>query len=191
MNNSQQVEITLQTYAGDVRMKAISGFGKSGVLLIREPFESPVCVRVHSSCLFSESFGSGECDCADQLRMSLAHIGEHGGVVVYVYDEGRGVGLENKIKSISLQQRLDLDTAEAFKHLGFEPDMRSYELAAAALRDVVGGASIRLMTNNPEKVKRLSELGVCIHSTMKLVSSRPEVASYMKEKEEALGHEFS
>lgn len=120
-------------------------------------------VRIHSSCLFGESLGALDCDCADQLVSSLKLIRRNrSGVVVYRYAEGRGVGLENKIKALELQRTRHLNTVEAFRQLGFEPDARTYEAEVLALKELEVSANVKVATQNPQKLAALRSSGFTV-----------------------------
>ncbi|MCC6555185.1 MAG: GTP cyclohydrolase II [Polyangiaceae bacterium] len=155
---------------GDVR-------GKSGVTL-----------RVHSECLTSEVFGSLKCDCREQLEGAQAEIARRGaGVVLYLRQEGRGIGLTNKIRAYQLQSH-GHDTVDANRLLGLPDDARDYEPAAAMIEHL-GIESIRLLTNNPDKVEALSALGVRIASRAPaLVRPNEFSAGYLEAKRRRMGH---
>jgi GTP cyclohydrolase II len=117
-------------------------------------------VRVHSACFTSENLGSLRCDCREQLDFALDYIAREGGVVIYLHQEGRGIGLEQKIRAYALQEN-GYDTLEANCLLGHPPDARTYESAASILRDL-GVRSVELITNNPDKIESLIGLGIKI-----------------------------
>ncbi len=147
-----------------------------------------VLVRVHSECLTSEVFGSLKCDCRDQLDAAQAEIGRRGqGVILYLRQEGRGIGLTNKIRAYQLQSD-GHDTVDANRMLGLPDDARDYG-AAAAMLERLGVASIRLITNNPEKVRALRALGVTIdRRAPSLVGHNPFSAPYLEAKRIRMGH---
>jgi GTP cyclohydrolase II len=120
-----------------------------------------VPVRMHSECMTSEVFGSLKCDCKDQLDYALEYISQQqSGIVIYLRQEGRGIGLGNKIKAYALQEQ-GFDTVEANTHLGFDDDLRDYDAAIAILKEL-GVASIELFTNNPKKLESLQDAGIKI-----------------------------
>src|SRR3954451_18187688 len=122
---------------------------------------SPPLVRIHSECLTGDVFHSLRCDCRAQLELALYKIGEEGsGLLIYEHQEGRGIGLMNKLRAYELQD-LGADTIEANVQLGFEPDLRNYELPAAILRHF-GLTEVRLMSNNPEKINALERAGISV-----------------------------
>ena len=129
---------------------------------------SEVPVRLHSECLTGDVLGSLRCDCRDQLEFVLSRLGlEENGVLVYLRQEGRGIGLGNKIRAYALQEQ-GLDTYEANQHLGFDDDLRDYRVAASILK-VLGVDSVRLVTNNPRKISGLRENGVDVVDRMPVV----------------------
>lgn len=145
-------------------------------------------VRIHSECLTGDAFGSLRCDCGEQLQKALSEIAEaECGVMVYLRQEGRGIGLGNKIRAYSLQDD-GLDTVDANQHLGFPADARTYEAAAAILQQL-GVTSLQLLTNNPDKHSALEKLGIRIDNTLPLhIQAGVENADYLKTKAVRMGH---
>ncbi len=150
--------------------------------------EEPVLVRIHSSCLTGDLLGSLRCDCGDQLQMALENIEAAGrGVVLYIAQEGRGIGLLNKLRAYELQDG-GLDTVEANVALGFKPDLRDYGLGAQVLADL-GLHKLLLMTNNPKKVSGLQGYGLEIVDHVPLIADQAvEREKYMSTKREKMGH---
>jgi GTP cyclohydrolase II len=150
--------------------------------------QTNVLTRVHSECWTSEVLGSLKCDCRDQLDAALERIAAEGtGVVVYLRQEGRGIGLGNKIRAYALQNR-GADTVEANLALGFEADARSYDIAGAILADLEV-RSVRLMTNNPLKVRGLEEAGVTVSQRVShWVGENQHNAGYLAVKRRKMGH---
>ncbi|MDH4070817.1 MAG: GTP cyclohydrolase II, partial [Ignavibacteria bacterium] len=148
----------------------------------------PVLVRVHSECLTGDLFGSMRCDCHDQLIAALTMVEKAGsGVVVYMRQEGRGIGLANKLRAYKLQDD-GLDTVEANEKLGFRPDLRDYGIGAQILRDI-GVGKIRLLTNNPKKVVGLHGYGLDIVERIALeMDPNTENERYLRTKRDKLGH---
>jgi 3,4-dihydroxy 2-butanone 4-phosphate synthase/GTP cyclohydrolase II len=147
-----------------------------------------VLCRVHSECLTGEVFASLRCDCRDQLELALGRIADEGrGVLVYLRQEGRGIGLGNKVAAYALQDA-GRDTVDANLELGFGADLRSYELAAAILRDLAV-RSVRLMTNNPAKVEGLGKAGIpVVEHEPHWVEPHDESRAYLETKLQKMGH---
>jgi GTP cyclohydrolase II len=151
---------------------------------------SEVPTRVHSECLTGDVFGSLRCDCRDQLELALDRIAaDHIGVILYMRQEGRGIGIAEKVRAYELQDH-GLDTLEANLHLGFDGDMRRYDIAAAMLH-ALEIESIVLHTNNPAKVEGLRSNGVEVVRRQPIVSEpRDENVRYLKTKKAKMGHEL-
>jgi 3,4-dihydroxy 2-butanone 4-phosphate synthase/GTP cyclohydrolase II len=185
------VETVLPTPFGEFQLvlyeSSIDGQAHMALVLgdIRQP---PVLVRVHSQCLTGDVFGSSRCDCGHQLQSALKLVQQEGrGVILYLRQEGRGIGLVNKLKAYALQDE-GLDTVEANKALGFDPDLRDYGIGAQILADL-GLTQVRLMTNNPRKVVGLDGFGLSIVERVPLeVPPTSANAKYLKAKREKLGH---
>lgn len=148
---------------------------------------APVIVRLHSECMTGDLFGSKRCDCGEQLDFAMRIIAEQGGVLLYLRQEGRGIGIINKLKAYQLQDQ-GLDTVEANVHLGLEIDARQYDIALAMLRDL-GVDRIELLTNNPEKIVAFDQSGIEIVDRLPIViPPRTENESYLRTKREQMGH---
>ena len=147
-------------------------------------------VRVHSECLTGDVFHSMRCDCGSQLHEALRIIDEEGsGVLVYMRQEGRGIGLVNKIKAYKLQDE-GMDTHEANIHLGFDPDPREYGIGAQILKDL-GVTTMRLITNNPVKRKGLQGYGLEITGQVPIeIAANEHNEKYLKTKRDKFGHEL-
>jgi len=166
--------------------------GLEHVALIKGEWQKdePVLVRVHSSCTTGDIFGSMRCECGEQLHKAMEMIEKEGkGVVVYMNQEGRGIGLMNKIKAYKLQEE-GLDTVDANIHLGFNADERDYGVGAQILREV-GVTKIRLMSNNPVKRIGLEAYGLSIIENVPIeVKPNPYNEFYMQTKKQRMGHDL-
>jgi GTP cyclohydrolase II len=151
---------------------------------------APPLLRIHSQCLTGDVFHSLRCDCREQLEIALREIsGEGRGLIIYEHQEGRGIGLMNKLRAYELQDH-GADTVEANEQLGFESDLRSYSLPGAILRHL-GIASVRLMSNNPDKVKALEDAGIVVAERVPCIAAAHESRrGYLETKREKMGHLF-
>jgi len=197
------VEIDLPLAAGDFHLIAytsvvdpephialcVGGVGRLDPAGKPVVHDEPVLVRVHSECLTGDVFDSLRCDCGAQLRTALRRIAEAGkGAVVYVRQEGRGIGLINKLRAYQLQIEQGMDTVEANLHLGFEPDRRDYGIGSQILRDL-GLTKLRLMTNNPRKIHGLEGFGLKIVERVPIeIPPHEKNRGYLSTKKHKLGH---
>lgn len=188
----QEVSVDLATEYGDFQAIAYTSKldDKEHVALVKGKIdkERPTLVRVHSECFTGDIFASKLCDCGAQLHEALSRIEEEGnGVLLYMRQEGRGIGLINKLKAYNLQAN-GLDTVEANHHLGFPDDLRDYGIGAQILKDL-GLGKIRLLTNNPRKIKGLEGYGMEIVDRVPIViPPNTRNLRYLKTKETKLGH---
>ena len=143
-------------------------------------------LRIHSECWTGDVIGSLRCDCRAQLEAALRHISQFGGIVMYLRQEGRGIGLLNKLKAYNLQEQ-GLDTVEANHQLGFEDDLRTYESAVEILR-FFGISKVRLLTNNPNKIEALESRGIHVQREIHQVGETPQNLFYLKTKANKCGH---
>ncbi len=157
---------------------------KEHVALVRGPVAGvrDVPVRVHSECLTGDVLGSLRCDCRDQLELAMSELGRsERGVLLYMRQEGRGIGLGNKIRAYTLQEA-GLDTYEANRHLGFDDDLRTYDVAALMLR-ALGIGSVQLVTNNPRKIFGLKAYGIDVAGRVPVVADEnPHNTGYLRAK---------
>lgn len=182
----------LPTRHGKFRIVAFTNNrdGKEHIAILRGDVEGAehLPTRIHSECLTGDVFGSLKCDCRQQLELALDRLAVlDAGLILYMRQEGRGIGLANKIKTYALQE-LGLDTVEANLHLGFDDDLRDYEIAARMIH-LLGIRSVNLMTNNPKKVQGLTESGVEVSKRMPiLIQPNAFNKRYLRVKKEKSGH---
>lgn len=188
----REVKTTLPTDFGEFMIYGYSNHldGKEHIAIVKGDLQSdlPVLTRIHSECLTGDVFGSLRCDCGAQLHEALEQItaADHG-VLIYMRQEGRGIGLLNKLKAYELQDK-GFDTVEANLELGFAPDLREYDLSAQILLDL-GVHQINLLTNNPEKLTGLENYGIMINKRIPIQTrSREESKQYMQTKFDKMGH---
>lgn len=188
----REVEITLPTDFGEFKMIGYSNEidNKEHLAIVKGEIdpEKPIMVRVHSECLTGDVFGSCRCDCGPQLHAALSQIEKEGtGVLLYMRQEGRGIGLMNKLRAYKLQEE-GYDTVEANEQLGFAPDLRDYGIGAQILKDL-GVRKMRLLTNNPRKITGLKGYDLEVVERIPIqLPSKKENERYLKTKHDKLGH---
>ena len=188
----KEVQVQMPTKLGNFSLQAYKQINtdQDHLALIKGSWSlgEPVLVRMHSSCLTGDIFGSCRCDCGPQLHKAMEMIEKEGrGVIVYLNQEGRGIGLLNKLKAYKLQEE-GMDTVEANAHLGFKMDERDYGIGAQILRDL-GISKIKLITNNPRKRAGLLGYGLEIVENIPIeIESNPHNAGYLQTKKDKLGH---
>ena len=193
--NQNKIKVNLPTKYGDFELTLFEDEASKEHLMLSKGdlsnFSEPLLVRLHSECLTGDIFGSHRCDCGEQLAKSMKMIEENGtGAILYLRQEGRGIGLKNKLKAYQLQEN-GKDTLEANTALGFKPDEREYGFAADILKSF-NICEVKLMTNNPDKVKQLEENGIKVYERISIeVESRTENKSYLKTKKEKFNHILS
>jgi GTP cyclohydrolase II len=175
----------LPTKYGDFKIQSFKENIKEHLVIFKEPFGDSPIVRVHSECLTGDTLGSLKCDCGEQLEFALKTISKEGGMVIYLRQEGRNIGLLNKVNAYALQDK-GLDTIEANHQLGFNSDERSYEIVEFILKHFKIN-SIKLLTNNPKKIESIK--GVEIKERIPIIiDSNPHNKEYLKVKKEQMGH---
>ncbi|HIG40420.1 MAG: GTP cyclohydrolase II [bacterium] len=183
-------ETNLPTDFGTLRLRVYRDDDQSEPLAMISGFidiNEPVNVRIHSSCLTSEVFGSCKCDCKHQLDYSLSYISEFTGVVIYLQQEGRGIGLGNKIRAYALQEQ-GYDTIESNQMLGFPVDSRTYGHAFDILNDL-GITRVRLLTNNPAKIQALVDANIQVTTRIPILSpTNLHSKHYLDTKRSKMGH---
>ncbi|TBL79799.1 bifunctional 3,4-dihydroxy-2-butanone-4-phosphate synthase/GTP cyclohydrolase II [Paenibacillus thalictri] len=189
---SREVEVNMPTDFGQFHAIAYTNQvdSKEHVALVKGKIdpEKPILVRVHSECLTGDVFHSHRCDCGPQLAAALKQIDEAGsGVLLYMRQEGRGIGLINKLKAYKLQEQ-GLDTVDANIKLGFAPDLRDYGIGAQILKDL-GVRKMKLMTNNPRKIRGLEGYGLQVVDRVPIqMDENEDNSSYLRTKKQKLGH---
>ncbi len=179
-------ESKLPTKYGKFCIYAFRERNKEHVAIAKGELDKKVAVRIHSKCLTGDTFGSLRCDCGEQLKKSLVFIGKHGGILIYLDQEGRGIGLVNKIKAYALQD-MGMDTIEANECLGFDGDMRDYGSAVEIL-NTLKISSIMLMTNNPKKMDAMYRGGITVERMPLKIKPNEFNSGYIDTKRLKSGH---
>lgn len=188
----RQAESELPTIFGSYKIIAYSeniSDQQPHIVLIHgnADFSSPVPVRIHSECLTGDIFGSTRCDCGEQLHQAMKIIEKKNGILIYLRQEGRGIGLINKLKAYHLQDN-GLNTIDANLHLGFQADERDYALAVFILKDL-GIKIIDLITNNPDKIEAVEHSSITLRSRIPIViTPQADNQSYLDVKRLQMGH---
>jgi 3,4-dihydroxy 2-butanone 4-phosphate synthase/GTP cyclohydrolase II len=192
MKATKVAETSLPTQFGTFRLLGFESEDKAESLIAlvmgQVTGDDAAVLRIHSQCLTGDVFGSGRCDCGDQLHFALETIAGLGaGILIYQLQEGRGIGLMNKLLAYELQDS-GHDTVEANYHLGFEADHRNYELCAGVLRHL-GVSKVRLMSNNPHKLDSLEAAGIRVAERIPIeIPPSDGTEKYLKTKKTKLGH---
>ncbi len=176
---------TLPTKYGEFKIQSFKDGDKEHLVIFTENLPEIPLVRIHSECLTGDVLGSLKCDCGEQLEYALKKIQEEGGMVIYLRQEGRGIGLFNKVNAYALQDQ-GLDTVEANHQLGFEADLRDFSIVEKILNhfDI---KKIKILTNNPKKIFSLKNIEVIKRVPIK-INSNPHNEKYLKTKKEKMGH---
>jgi len=177
----------LPTKYGTFKICSFIENDKEHLAVFTDPVPETPYIRIHSECLTGDALGSLKCDCGEQLEFALQTINKKGGIVLYLRQEGRGIGLFNKVNAYSLQDK-GLDTVEANHQLGFEADMRDFSIVEKILKHF-GITKIKLLTNNPKKEFAFKEIEVVERIPIK-IKPNPYNEFYLKTKKEKLGHKL-
>ncbi len=175
----------LPTKYGNFKIQSFKEGSKEHLVLFTEKLPEIPIVRIHSECLTGDALGSLKCDCGDQLQYALKTINEKGGILIYLRQEGRGIGLFNKVNAYHLQDK-GFDTVEANHQLGFEADMRDFSIVEKILKHF-NIKKIKLLTNNPKKIFTFKEIEVIERIPIKM-KSNPYNEFYLNTKKEKMGH---
>jgi len=170
---------------GDFKVKAFKEGHKEHLAIYKEPLEEVPIVRIHSECLTGDALGSLKCDCRDQLEFALQMVEKEGGMVIYLRQEGRNIGLLNKINAYALQDK-GYDTVAANHQLGFAADERTYEIVTTILHHF-NIQKIRLLTNNPKKISSLEDIEI-IERLPIVIDPNAYNEEYLKVKKDQMGH---
>ncbi len=185
MQNSISSVANLPTKYGNFKIQSFKDGEKEHLVIFKEPLGDTPLVRVHSECLTGDVFGSKKCDCGEQLDAALKLIAKEGGMVIYHRQEGRNIGLFNKVNAYALQD-IGYDTIEANHQLGFKADERTYDIVREILKHF-GIKKLRLLTNNPKKLDALEGFEI-VERLPIVIEPNEENRDYLKVKKEKMGH---
>ena len=175
----------LPTKFGEFKIQSFIENDKEHLVIFKEPFREIPIIRVHSECLTGDALGSLKCDCGEQLQTALKLIDKKGGMVIYLRQEGRGIGLFNKVNAYNLQDK-GADTVEANHQLGFEADIRNFDIVSKILKHF-NLSKIKLLTNNPKKINELKDIKIIERIPIKIEPNKFN-EYYLQTKKEKMGH---
>lgn len=185
MNIDISNQAKLPTPYGEFIIQSFKENEKEHLVICKQPFGEIPAIRVHSECLTGDVLGSLKCDCGEQLDFALEYIAKHGGFVLYLRQEGRNIGLLNKVNAYALQDQ-GYDTIEANHQLGFKADLRSYEIVEYILEHYKI-KKVKLLTNNPKKLDALRGVEI-VERIPVIIKENPHNKNYLKTKKEQMGH---
>ena len=178
-------EAKLPTKFGNFKIQSFLEGDKEHLVIFKTPFGETPIVRVHSECLTGDALGSLKCDCGEQLETALNLINKNGGMVIYLRQEGRGIGLFNKVNAYALQDK-GADTVEANHQLGFEADMRDFSIVSKILKHF-NISKIKLLTNNPKKLNEIKDIEIVERVEIKIEPNQYN-QNYLETKKNKMGH---
>jgi GTP cyclohydrolase II len=178
-------EANLPTKFGNFKIRSFQENDKEHLVIYKTPFDETPIIRVHSECLTGDALGSLKCDCGEQLQYALNLINEKSGMVIYLRQEGRGIGLFNKVNAYNLQDN-GADTVEANHQLGFEADMRDFSVVSEILQ-YFNISKIKLLTNNPKKIASIKKIEIVERLPIKVGENKYN-EKYLSTKKEKMGH---
>jgi len=178
-------EAKLPTKFGNFKIQSFLEGDKEHLVIFKTPFGETPIVRVHSECLTGDALGSLKCDCGEQLETALNLINKNGGIVIYLRQEGRGIGLFNKVNAYALQDK-GADTVEANHQLGFEADMRDFSIVSKILKHF-NISKIKLLTNNPKKLNEIKDIEIVERVAIKVEPNQYN-KNYLETKKNKMGH---
>jgi GTP cyclohydrolase II len=189
MKNGFGTSISIKRNGGPLTAIHYRSDKGEALVITHKPWGQNPILRIHSACILSESIGTSDCDCASQLTSFLDKLAAESGALVYLFQEGRGIGLRKKFEAVALQQAHNLDTVEAFSRLGFPADPRTYDVALEVLEQVDFPKSVRFATNNPSRIELLRNSGYNVERLDLHFKKNPDMNAYLEMKRNCLGHD--